>query len=182
MYNVLVATDVAGRGIDVANVALVVNYDMAHTIEQYTHRCGVGLAAWVGLAALVCRAVGVHMHTTEQNTHSCRVCCACNAGKGHHKMALAGQLRPRLLGLARMPMHASRRAPSPCPFSPRIGRTGRAGRKGVAVTFLTLGDTGAPAAAALLFHPLQACFAAACCRSRRRQQRPSSLPLPPLLS
>jgi ATP-dependent RNA helicase DDX23/PRP28 len=60
VYNVLVATDVAGRGIDVANVALVVNYDMAHTIEQYTHR---------------------------------------------------------------------------------IGRTGRAGRKGVAVTFLTLGDT-----------------------------------------
>ena len=40
MYNVLVATDVAGRGIDVANVALVVNYDMAHTIEQYTHRWG----------------------------------------------------------------------------------------------------------------------------------------------
>ncbi|KAI7836834.1 hypothetical protein COHA_009335 [Chlorella ohadii] len=60
VYNVLVATDVAGRGIDVANVALVINYDMAHTIEQYTHR---------------------------------------------------------------------------------IGRTGRAGRKGVAVTFLTLGDT-----------------------------------------
>ena len=41
MFNVLVATDVAGRGIDVPNVALVVNYDMANTIEQYTHR-------WVG--------------------------------------------------------------------------------------------------------------------------------------
>lgn len=39
-YNVLVATDVAGRGIDVADVALVVNYDMAHTIEAYTHRIG----------------------------------------------------------------------------------------------------------------------------------------------
>ena len=38
MFNVLVATDVAGRGIDVPNVALVVNYDMANTIEQYTHR------------------------------------------------------------------------------------------------------------------------------------------------
>ena len=62
VYNVLVATDVAGRGIDVPNVVLVVNYDMAHTIEQYTHR---------------------------------------------------------------------------------IGRTGRAGRKGAAVTFLTLSDSGA---------------------------------------
>ena len=53
MYNVLVATDVAGRGIDVPNVALVVNYDMAHTIEQYTHRCGWGAMArrrrvWAG--------------------------------------------------------------------------------------------------------------------------------------
>ncbi|EFN60128.1 hypothetical protein CHLNCDRAFT_56582 [Chlorella variabilis] len=40
VYNVLVATDVAGRGIDVPNVALVINYDMANTIEQYTHRIG----------------------------------------------------------------------------------------------------------------------------------------------
>jgi ATP-dependent RNA helicase DDX23/PRP28 len=39
-YSVLVATDVAGRGIDVPNVALVVNYDMPHSIEAYTHRIG----------------------------------------------------------------------------------------------------------------------------------------------
>jgi hypothetical protein len=31
--DVLVATDVAGRGIDVKNVSLVVNYDMAKNIE-----------------------------------------------------------------------------------------------------------------------------------------------------
>eukprot|EP00890_Picochlorum_soloecismus_P006720 jgi/Picsp_1/873/NSC_04361-R1_atp-dependent rna helicase ddx23 len=39
-YNILVATDVAGRGIDVPDVMLVVNYDMPHTIEAYTHRIG----------------------------------------------------------------------------------------------------------------------------------------------
>lgn len=39
-YNVLVATDVAGRGIDVPNVALVINYDMPNNIEAYTHRIG----------------------------------------------------------------------------------------------------------------------------------------------
>jgi superfamily II DNA/RNA helicase len=39
VYNVLVATDVAGRGIDVPGVALVINYDMANTVEAYTHRC-----------------------------------------------------------------------------------------------------------------------------------------------
>ncbi|KAK3265261.1 Envelope glycoprotein gp160, partial [Cymbomonas tetramitiformis] len=39
-YNILVATDVAGRGIDVPDVAHVVNYSMPNTIEQYTHRIG----------------------------------------------------------------------------------------------------------------------------------------------
>ena len=38
--SVLVATDVAGRGIDVDNVTKVVNYDMPNNIESYTHRIG----------------------------------------------------------------------------------------------------------------------------------------------
>ncbi|CAG8634679.1 2246_t:CDS:10, partial [Funneliformis mosseae] len=38
--DILVATDVAGRGIDVKNVSLVINYDMAKNIEDYTHRIG----------------------------------------------------------------------------------------------------------------------------------------------
>ncbi|RMZ56486.1 hypothetical protein APUTEX25_001333 [Auxenochlorella protothecoides] len=50
-YNVLVATDVAGRGIDVPNVALVVNYDMPNNIEAYTHRIGrTGRAGRKGIA------------------------------------------------------------------------------------------------------------------------------------
>lgn len=39
-YEILVATDVAGRGIDVPDVTLVINYDMPHTVEAYTHRIG----------------------------------------------------------------------------------------------------------------------------------------------
>jgi ATP-dependent RNA helicase DDX23/PRP28 len=39
-YDVLVTTDVAGRGIDVPDVALVINYDMPNNIENYTHRIG----------------------------------------------------------------------------------------------------------------------------------------------
>ena len=38
--DILVATDVAGRGIDVKDVSIVINYDMAKTIEDYTHRIG----------------------------------------------------------------------------------------------------------------------------------------------
>lgn len=37
---ILVATDVAGRGIDIKDVTMVINYDMSPTIEAYTHRIG----------------------------------------------------------------------------------------------------------------------------------------------
>ena len=38
--NVIVATDVLGRGIDVPNVTHVINYDMPRQMEVYTHRIG----------------------------------------------------------------------------------------------------------------------------------------------
>lgn len=38
--DVLVATDLAGRGIDVQDVSLVINFQMASTIEAYVHRIG----------------------------------------------------------------------------------------------------------------------------------------------
>ena len=38
--DVLVATDLAGRGIDVSDVSLVVNYQMSNNIEAYVHRIG----------------------------------------------------------------------------------------------------------------------------------------------
>ncbi len=39
-YDILVATDVASRGIDVADIAHVINYDMPDTVDAYTHRVG----------------------------------------------------------------------------------------------------------------------------------------------
>lgn len=49
--NVLVATDLAGRGIDVPDVSLVVNFTMANNIESYTHRVGrTGRAGKSGVA------------------------------------------------------------------------------------------------------------------------------------
>ncbi|RDA83280.1 hypothetical protein CP532_0972 [Ophiocordyceps camponoti-leonardi (nom. inval.)] len=48
---VLVATDLAGRGIDVPDVSLVVNFNMATSIESYTHRIGrTGRAGKSGVA------------------------------------------------------------------------------------------------------------------------------------
>lgn len=39
--DILVATDLAGRGIDVPDVGLVINYQMSNTIEAYVHRIGM---------------------------------------------------------------------------------------------------------------------------------------------
>jgi len=51
-YDILVATDVAGRGLDVEGVQQVVNFDMPKTIEDYTHRIGrTGRAGLKGLAS-----------------------------------------------------------------------------------------------------------------------------------
>jgi ATP-dependent RNA helicase RhlE len=39
-YRVLVATDIAARGIDVTGIMLVINYDLPSTSEGYVHRIG----------------------------------------------------------------------------------------------------------------------------------------------
>ncbi len=39
-YRILIATDIAARGIDVTRISHVINYDMPDTVEAYTHRIG----------------------------------------------------------------------------------------------------------------------------------------------
>ena len=51
-HRVLVATDVAARGIDVANVAHVINFDMPKVAEDFVHRVGrTGRASARGVAS-----------------------------------------------------------------------------------------------------------------------------------
>jgi len=39
-YTVLVATDIAARGIDISQISHVINYDVPDTVDAYTHRIG----------------------------------------------------------------------------------------------------------------------------------------------
>ncbi|TLU64210.1 ATP-dependent RNA helicase DbpA [Thalassotalea litorea] len=67
--SVLVATDVAARGLDVDNLDLVINYSLAHDTEIHTHRIGrTGRAGNQGVA------------------------CSFYSEKDHHKMALLNDL------------------------------------------------------------------------------------------
>ena len=48
-YEIMVATDIAARGIDVSGISHVINYDMPSTTDAYTHRIGrTGRAAKTG--------------------------------------------------------------------------------------------------------------------------------------
>ena len=48
-FHVLVATDLAARGIDVSSISHVVNFDIPRTVDDYTHRIGrTGRAAKTG--------------------------------------------------------------------------------------------------------------------------------------
>ena len=39
-YDILVATDIAARGLDVSEISHVINFDMPDTVDTYTHRIG----------------------------------------------------------------------------------------------------------------------------------------------
>lgn len=57
--DILVATDVAARGIDVDDVTHVINFDQPHTYDDYTHRIGrTGRADKVGNAITILEVEG----------------------------------------------------------------------------------------------------------------------------
>ena len=59
-FEILVATDIAGRGIDVEGVEHVINYDMPKDIESYTHRIGrTGRAGRKGAATTFVTGEGI---------------------------------------------------------------------------------------------------------------------------
>ena len=65
--DVLVATDLAGRGIDIQDVSLVVNFNMATNIESYTHRIGrTGRAGKSGVAINILGSGGRGQHVRPQ--------------------------------------------------------------------------------------------------------------------
>ncbi|OGO63809.1 MAG: hypothetical protein A2030_00940 [Chloroflexi bacterium RBG_19FT_COMBO_50_10] len=65
---VLVATDIAARGIDVSQISHVINFDMPDTADAYTHRIGrTGRMARQGTALTLVTQEDLPMiHTIER--------------------------------------------------------------------------------------------------------------------
>jgi superfamily II DNA/RNA helicase len=65
---VVVATDVAARGLDIADLPVVVNYDLPRSTQDYTHRIGrTGRAGEPGLAvSFVSAATQAHFRLIEK--------------------------------------------------------------------------------------------------------------------
>ena len=57
LFNILIATDVAARGIDVPDITHVINFDMPLEADAYVHRVGrTGRAGATGVALSICVA------------------------------------------------------------------------------------------------------------------------------
>ncbi len=61
-YRILVATDIAARGIDVSNIELVVNFDLPENVEDYVHRIGR-----TGRAGKTGKAISFATHDQKSN-------------------------------------------------------------------------------------------------------------------
>ncbi|WP_137894763.1 DEAD/DEAH box helicase [Ramlibacter sp. 2FC] len=70
-WDVLVTTDLAARGIDIAQLAVVVNYDLPRSAVDYVHRIGrTGRAGESGLAvSFVSAATEAHFRLIEKRQH-----------------------------------------------------------------------------------------------------------------
>jgi ATP-dependent RNA helicase len=74
---VLITTDVWGRGLDVQQVSLVINYDLPNSREQYIHRCvrargGGGGAMGLALTRACARAAAQHRALWSCWAQGCR--------------------------------------------------------------------------------------------------------------
>ncbi|MBI1991418.1 MAG: C-terminal helicase domain-containing protein, partial [Betaproteobacteria bacterium] len=102
---VLVATDVAARGIDVASVTHVINYDLPRVAEDYVHRIGrTGRAGATGIAISFAARAMAHLRASASVSASSAdlaLPAAIRAGAAANRLAgTAGAHRAMVVALA----------------------------------------------------------------------------------
>jgi ATP-dependent RNA helicase RhlE len=115
-YQILVATDIAARGIDVAQISHVINYDMPDTADAYTHRIGrTGRAAKTGDAFTLVTDEDADMVRAIERVLGAKVERRTVQGFDYRQAAPA-----RNTEFARAPREPQRRRPQPAPQPERV--------------------------------------------------------------
>ena len=125
--SILVATDVAGRGIDIPDVAMVINYDMAKVSKQIEPHRFIDTNKLFNLHS---KSVSL---TILLRATVLSVCFDKFSSTGCFSTSFDSFSRPYLTNV-----YISFQSIED--YTHRIGRTGRAGKTGISVTFLTEND------------------------------------------
>ena len=91
-YTIMVATDIAARGIDVSGLSHVINFDMPDTIEAYTHRTGrTGRARCAGDACTFATGDDQQLVRQIQKAFGTEVSVTARPSRLHQSMDQAGK-------------------------------------------------------------------------------------------
>ncbi|MBP7693635.1 MAG: DEAD/DEAH box helicase [Anaerolineales bacterium] len=127
---ILVATDIAARGIDVTTISHVINYDMPDTAEAYTHR--------IGRTGRMTKTGDAFTLTTDEDTDMIRAI----------ERLLGTRLERRTLPSFDYKAPAAERQPGQDrPPQPRGGRAGQTSRRAPAAPASAAKPAASPAAA-----------------------------------
>jgi len=137
---ILVATDIAARGIDVDGITHVINYDLPNVPESYVHRIGrTARAGAAGVAISLCTAAELpHLRAIEKLIRMA-------IPAQHRRARTAGRPEPRGKTGARPDHRSQHRAPT----QPRVPRQAPSRHELATVPFLQP-KRGTPSAASAL--------------------------------
>ena len=134
-YRILVATDIAARGIDVADIGRVINYDLPQTVEDYVHRVGrtaraeaVGHASSFAAPEERSQLHAIERHIGRALPRQAHATRTHDAGSAAERRPPAGAAHPRGvfsladLGVGGEPVAPTRRRPSAQARRARRGR------------------------------------------------------------